>query len=164
MKLNYFTITDTADELREKRNALAKKHHPDKFPDAKKRAQTVIMSAINDEYTWCMANGCKPKITVPAGDPQKQAQALFHALTNLHSIDVELLLKTIKQITDWDGVLKAYAGSYGTTLIFDATNHIADEELRNQVLDVIMSSAGMATRFKQTAKTVYDIFKNLSKN
>ena len=127
MLLNYFNITDTPDELKSRRNALVKIHHPDKAKEADKAAKTKIMQQINMEYDYVLKNAQREPVFngkfKRASRPESkyktakaQAQALFHALTQENGIDMDLLFKVLDGLTDVDIVGSLFTLQYGGSI------------------------------------------------
>ncbi|MGQ0829411.1 MAG: hypothetical protein ACT4ON_13565 [Bacteroidota bacterium] len=126
MQLHYFSIKDTPEILKSKRNALVKKHHPDKAPEHLKAAKTEIMKHINSEYDFLLKEYKRPKVQDKSKHSQytsvnkkatEQAQNIFHALTQFSSINYLLLFTTVIEINDWEEVSKAYSRMYGISTL-----------------------------------------------
>lgn len=125
MQLKYFNLTDTAEVLKSKRHLLVKKHHPDKAPESQKVFKTEIMKRINTEYDFVLktSKGSKSLVELKYSkqkpinkEAQQQAQNIFHALTNLSSVDYLLLLNTIMVINNWKEVTRLYYQMYGISI------------------------------------------------
>jgi len=148
MKLYYFDIKDSPDVLKSKRNALIKKHHPDKAPEHQKAAKTEIMKRINAEYEFLTKEHKHPQVQekfkqskspLVNKEATEQAQNIFHAITNLDTINYLLLISTVTEIKNWKEVSDIYTRMYGVSTLKHLKKVIPSKELE-KMLRIIIST------------------------
>lgn len=143
MPLLYFKITDSPEVLKQKRNKLVKKYHPD---INKSSNATAKMQEINMEYDYVLSNRQLPKQETFTQDNnllKQAAQNIFHALTNGNGVDYILLANTIKSIPA--GQLKPLTIIYFQQYGFQLINHIQDRIKDKKIQDAILISMKIAT-------------------
>lgn len=184
MRLNYFKIEMTAEELKKERNRLWKIHHPDKAKEADRPLKNKIMQEINAEYDYVLKNGQKQpendgyrKWTGSHYKPNESkgfknrstlqeifVQNIFHALTKNSGVDIDLLLKTLSQINEREIDIDIISD------LFHKTYHVSLFEMVNQkfqsgytlffltkYLAICAESGGSLKAVKKTLKKVFNI-------
>lgn len=144
MRLLYFKLTDTPEELKEKRNQLAKKFHPDRNKNSNTNA---IMQGINVEYDYVLTHRQEPpKKSTFIHDKEflkQEAQHIFHALTNANGVDYNLLCQTFNNVTCEQ--LKPLSVIYFRTYGFQLLNHIQEHVKDKKTKEAITISLKIAT-------------------
>lgn len=135
MNLKYFTMADSDEELKAKRNKLVKQHHPDKAPEHLKTEKTGIMQRINQEYQYVLNNRVKKG---KSSDQLKQeqeiireaAQRFFHALTSAKGVDVEMLISALEYAPEYfDRVCHHFNKEYNASLVMSMAKAIGKVKL-----------------------------------
>lgn len=149
MQLKYFNINDSLEALKARRREYAKKYFPDKYQTvAEQDKATAIMQEINAEYDFVtnaenrlkyqksakpLRATRKPNWVSNAAVEEKQAQNLFHALTNGGKVDMILLIDTLNSISNHGGVIDIYQKKYNSDLLRDVYKYIKDERYRDAI-------------------------------
>lgn len=148
MQQKYFNINDSLEALKARRREYAKKYFPDKYQTvAEQDKATAIMQEINSEYDFVTNpenrlkyQKAKPRVatkkpnwTANAAVEEKQAQNLFHALTNGGKVDMTLLIDTLNSISNHAGVIDIYQKKYNSDLVRDVYKYIKDEKYRDAI-------------------------------
>lgn len=165
MVLKYFKITDTLDELKQKRNELAKKYHPDRYTEPNKKEQSSkIMALINTEYDFILKNykhltkeklNSRYQTVYNNSEAKQQATAIFHALTNRTGVDKQVLIKTISEIKNFEAVYDLYGKQYSISTIAHVVKQIKDPQLQKSIIDLLES----ARAFKRFSNIFSNVFK-----
>jgi DnaJ-class molecular chaperone len=156
MKLEYFKITDSLEDLKHKRRQYALQLHPDKHStEAAKKTASAKFVKMNAEYEYAidpknripvMRPSAGGPIFTPGRNPKsktysekniRQAQDLFHALSNGSGVDWDLFIGTSNAINSWTEVLKIYQIKYGETLKTHLTYYIKNKDFESQIIDFI---------------------------
>lgn len=184
MKLKYFNINHSLEDLKKKRKQYALRFHPDLYKsEGEKTTASKKMAEINAEYDYVVdpknrvakispssggpiftSGGKKSERTTKRAATEKeirQAQNLFHALSNGNGFDAELFVKTANAVKRWTIVLDVYSKNYG-----EFTEHIAKyikkEHHRIYILDFVQGRIKEET-IDNTEINLTDFFNILSK-
>ena len=135
MNLKYFTMIDSDEELKAKRNKLVKQHHPDKAPEHLKVEKTGIMQRINQEYQYVLNNRVKKGKTSDQLKHDQEiireaAQRFFHALTSSKGVDIEMLISALEYAPDYfDRVCDHFRKEYNAPLVVSIAKAINNTKL-----------------------------------
>jgi len=161
MQLNHFSLTDSLDELKTKRNVLTKRYHPDKnkSPNA-----TAIMQEINTEYDYVLKHRKEPSKQRPVNNDddgflKQAAQNIFHALTHSKGVDYNLLNATFALIKSYQ--LKPLAEIYLKQYGFQLVNHIQEKVKKERTKLILTTALKLATKGKISP---FDFIKVIIKN
>lgn len=163
--MKYFSKQIYRNKIALKRAYHRKAHelHPDKFPESEFKERQAAFQEMLAEY-----QSIKSNTTVAADNPlaetekiNKQAQTIFHALTNLQSVDVNLLASTIKQVTNWDKLTEVFAKKYAIGLLPLAISKITDNQKRHEIYTLI--SKLQAEQTHDLVNSVFDTLGNIFK-
>lgn len=163
MQLNYFDINKSLSELKKDRNKLAIKFHPDKY-----KGEDVAgkIAEINNEYDYVTnpknrLKHSQQKKASPGIDPicYDQAQKIFHALTNLKSVDYDLLIRTVTQVTNWKDVSEAYYRSYGIHTLLHIQRAVP-KQWNDRIIKIVVMANQVKT--KTAEEVIKDLYNHIS--
>lgn len=162
MKLKYFTGKESLEEAKLLRNKLAKKHHPDLYPDTQKEIQNRIMSEINSEYEFIIT----PKEHTAKKDNSFQAkgnfsnedlvQMIFICLVT-KPLNVEKLVFLFNSVKDWNELLQTFYKKYGKTLAMIIAENVKDKFLQENLTKNIRT----VQKINNIGKTITSILNKL---
>lgn len=157
MNLKHFSPSDCSSEkaLNRKYRALAQVLHPDKVPEPAREAQRMIFQEMKNEYEHLKINRTAYKEPTfngkfrragwnvnPDADAdalaKHQAQKLFHSITNLNNVDVNLLVASIKEVNDWPRVVTQFTKSYGIEVVPLILSKVKDDATRGKIFALLM--------------------------
>ncbi|HEY0029157.1 MAG TPA: hypothetical protein VGC65_00250 [Bacteroidia bacterium] len=190
-KLKFFDIRLSLPVLKKMRNDYALKHHPDKQKnEAAAKAASDMMALINDEYDYVINPKNRiPVISPSAGGPifnkakrgfyqhtgkstfgdysekeKRQAQDLFHALSNGKGVDYDQFVNVANSITNWIAIIDIYSRVYGN-LYEHIKCYVKDPENIQYILTTLnqMIAYQAKTNLESNITSVFNIIKRFKR-
>lgn len=187
MKLKYFNINHSLEDLKKKRKQYALRFHPDLYKsEGEKTTASKKMAEINAEYDYVTdPKNRVAKISPSAGGPifnpggpkpkysdqkvyterqKRQAQNLFHALTSGNGFDEELFVNTANAVRNWISVIEIYSKNYGD-LFEQIKISLKKEKHQKYVIDFINAAIKdqAAENLSSNLNNLFNIFSKIFK-
>lgn len=186
MKLKYFNINHSLDDLKKKRKQYALRFHPDLYKsEGEKATASKKMAEINAEYDFVVdPQNRVATISPSAGGPifnpgprpkysdekvytekeKRQAQNLFHALTNGSGFDAELFVHTANAVKNWISVIEIYSKNYGD-LFEQIKKSLKTEKHQKYAIDFIKTAAKDQANenFANNMNSIFNFFSKIFK-